>query len=194
MMNRLQHELQSRQDLLKQLEELTKQKTTLETSNQQKKSFLQSLRENLKSYDAINKKINSFMQTEDQNTNDFDTARVLPTPLYVLYNNLLAYQTHFDKTINLRLVGDVKEGREALMSLITNKVDTSIYEQEEEEEDKPEKSTVESPMEDDEVVIEPPKKKIRESVEVSINDSRFKVFPISILLEIPVQHKGKHLI
>jgi hypothetical protein len=95
MINRLQYELQSRQDLLKQLDELTNQKTSLESANQQKQEFLIGLRENLKSYGAVNKKLSQFMQMEEKKTEDFDSARVLPTPLYILYNNMLSYQLHF---------------------------------------------------------------------------------------------------
>lgn len=95
MINRLQYELKTRQNLLTQLNELTNKKSSLQALNQQKQNFLLDLRENLKEYEKINKKLAEYMKVDVKKTEDFDVARVLPTPLYILYNNLLSYQLHF---------------------------------------------------------------------------------------------------
>lgn len=64
-----------------------------------------------------------------------------------------------DQTIKLSFEGDIKEGREALMSMIANKIDSQVFaneeEEEEEENDRNENINVDSDsMQDEEQVIE----------------------------------------
>jgi hypothetical protein len=57
------------------------------------------------------------------------------------------------------LVGDVKAGREALMSMISNNVDSSVYEQDEEEQEEAKEANDEDMVDD--VTEERPKKKTK---------------------------------
>jgi hypothetical protein len=198
MILRLQHELEQRKNLLNQFDELTAKKSALQSANQQKQAFLAGLRDNLKEYENINKKIAEFMKIDSKKTEDFDCARVLPTPLYILYNNLLSYQLHFDQSIGIHLDGNLKEGREVLTAMIVSNVDSHIYNIEEVDESveatdiiQPVESSNSDLMdeEEDDAQQEPPKKKVKTIIPASVKDARFKLFPISIVVEVPVSHK-----
>ncbi|KAL0484785.1 THO complex subunit THOC5 [Acrasis kona] len=196
-LGRLQDELSTRQSLLKSMNDLNAQKALVIQQNQEKQTRIKEIRENLKSYGELNKKLSDFFQPGTSNINEQqDVARSLPTPLYILYNVLATHQLHFDSSLRVNINGDAKEGQKLLNEIISGNFQASIQQEDEQEEpmqeDLPQEELEDATNlnDDDMEQKRTGVKATRKPIQASTKDTLFKPFPLSVSVSVPVNIKN----
>ncbi|XP_010494255.1 PREDICTED: THO complex subunit 5B-like [Camelina sativa] len=112
MPKRLNFELHQRKELCKQRARLEQKKKSLLETIAERKKFLSSLPLHLKTLKKASLPVQN--QLDIQHTKKLkqhNLAELLPPPLYVLYSQLLAQKEAFEESIDLEVVGSLKDAQ-----------------------------------------------------------------------------------
>ncbi|XP_010538114.1 PREDICTED: THO complex subunit 5B [Tarenaya hassleriana] len=111
MLKRLNFELHQRKDLCKLRARLEQQKKSLLETISDRKKFLSSLPSHLKSLKKASLPVqNQFgLQDTKKMKHHHHLAELLPPPLYVIYSQLVAQKEAFEESIDLEIVGSLKD-------------------------------------------------------------------------------------
>ncbi|CAN8270712.1 unnamed protein product [Cochlearia groenlandica] len=112
MPKRLSFELRQRKELCKQRARLESQKKSLLETIAERKKFLSSLPLHLKSLKKASIPIQrQLCMQHTKMVKQRNLAELLPSPLYVVYSQLLAQKEAFDERIDLEVVGSLKDAQ-----------------------------------------------------------------------------------
>ncbi|CAA7041652.1 unnamed protein product [Microthlaspi erraticum] len=112
MPKRLNFELHQRKELCKQRARLEQQKKSLLETIAERKKFLTSLPLHLKSLKKASLPVQSQLGIHHtKKLKQHNLAELLPPPLYVIYSQLLAQKEAFEESIELEVVGSLKDAQ-----------------------------------------------------------------------------------
>ncbi|KAI3807210.1 hypothetical protein L1987_23135 [Smallanthus sonchifolius] len=110
MLKRLNFELFQRKELSKLHEKLEEQKKVLQDTIANRKKFLSSLPSHLKSLKKASLPVqNQLGILHTKKLKQHQSAELLPPPLFVIYSQLLAHKEAFGESIDLEIVGSMKD-------------------------------------------------------------------------------------
>ncbi|KAK9073362.1 hypothetical protein SSX86_007686 [Deinandra increscens subsp. villosa] len=110
MLQRLNFELFQRKELAKLHEKLEEQKKILQDTIANRKKFLSSLPSHLKSLKKASLPVqNQLGVLHTKKLKQHQSAELLPPPLFVIYSQLLAHKEAFGESIDLEIVGSMKD-------------------------------------------------------------------------------------
>ncbi|XP_023728481.1 THO complex subunit 5A [Lactuca sativa] len=110
MLKRLNFELFQRKELSKLHEKLEEQKKVLQDTIANRKKFLSSLPSHLKSLKKASLPVqNQLGILHTKKLKQHQSAELLPPPLYVIYSQLLAHKEAFGESIDLEIMGSMKD-------------------------------------------------------------------------------------
>ncbi|KAD6119128.1 hypothetical protein E3N88_10399 [Mikania micrantha] len=110
MLKRLNFELFQRKELAKLHEKLEEQKKILQDIIANRKKFLSSLPSHLKSLKKASLPVqNQLGILHTKKLKQHQSAELLPPPLFVIYSQLLAHKEAFGESIDLEIVGSMKD-------------------------------------------------------------------------------------
>ncbi|KVH98332.1 THO complex subunit 5B [Cynara cardunculus var. scolymus] len=110
MLKRLNFELFQRKELSKLHEKMEEQKKILQDTIANRKKFLSSLPSHLKSLKKASLPVqNQLGILHTKKLKQHQSAELLPPPLYVIYSQLLAHKEAFGESIDLEIVGSMKD-------------------------------------------------------------------------------------
>lgn len=110
MLKRLNYELYQRKELSKLHEKMEVQKKILQDTIANRKKFLSSLPSHLKSLKKASLPVqNQLGILHTKKLKQHQLAELLPPPLYVIYSQLLAHKEAFGESIDLEIVGSIKD-------------------------------------------------------------------------------------
>ncbi|EFH39976.1 hypothetical protein ARALYDRAFT_494728 [Arabidopsis lyrata subsp. lyrata] len=112
MPKRLNFELHQRKELCKQRARLEQQKKSLLDTIAERKKFLSSLPLHLKSLKKASLPVQNQLGIQHtKKLKQHNLAELLPPPLYVIYSQLLAQKEAFEESIELEVVGSLKDAQ-----------------------------------------------------------------------------------
>nr|ABH01186.1 cold-induced protein [Ammopiptanthus mongolicus] len=112
MLKRLNFELFQRKELCKLHEKLEQQKKSLLETIANRKKFLTSLPSHLKSLKKASLPVqNQLGILHTKKLKQHHSAELLPPPLYVIYSQLLAQKEAFGESIDLEIIGSLKDAQ-----------------------------------------------------------------------------------
>ncbi|XP_010552518.1 PREDICTED: THO complex subunit 5B isoform X2 [Tarenaya hassleriana] len=112
MLKRLNFELHQRKELCKFRARLEQQKKSLLETIAERKKFLSSLPSHLKSLKKASLPVQSQLGLQHtKKLKQHHLAELLPPPLYVIYSQLFAQKEAFDESIDLEIVGSLKDAQ-----------------------------------------------------------------------------------
>ncbi|MFS7911206.1 putative THO complex, subunit 5 protein [Helianthus anomalus] len=110
MLKRLNFELFQRKELAKLHEKLEEQKKVLQDTIANRKKFLSSLPSQLKSLKKASLPVqNQLGILHTKKLKQHQSAELLPPPLFVIYSQMLAHKEAFGESIDLEIVGSLKD-------------------------------------------------------------------------------------
>ncbi|XP_076912835.1 THO complex subunit 5A [Bidens hawaiensis] len=110
MLKRLNFELFQRKELAKLHEKLEEQKKVLQDTIANRKKFLSSLPSHLKSLKKASLPVqNQLGILHTKKLKQHQSAELLPPPLFVIYSQMLAHKEAFGESIDLEIVGSLKD-------------------------------------------------------------------------------------
>ncbi|PWA54493.1 THO complex, subunit 5 [Artemisia annua] len=110
MLQRLNFELYQRKELSKLHEKMEQQKKILQDTIANRKKFLSSLPSHLKSLKKASLPVqNQLGILHTKKLKLHQSAELLPPPLYVIYSQLLAHKEAFGESIDLEILGSLKD-------------------------------------------------------------------------------------
>ncbi|KAI7735044.1 hypothetical protein M8C21_017148 [Ambrosia artemisiifolia] len=110
MLKRLNFELYQRKELAKLHEKLEGKKKVLQDTIANRKKFLSSLPSHLKSLKKASLPVqNQLGILHTKKLKQHQSAELLPPPLFVIYSQMLAYKEAFGESIDLEIVGSLKD-------------------------------------------------------------------------------------
>ncbi|KAI3513107.1 hypothetical protein L1887_20433 [Cichorium endivia] len=112
MLKRLNFELFQRKELAKLHEKMEEQKKILQDTIANRKKFLSSLPSHLKSLKKASLPVqNQLGILHTKKLKQHQSAELLPPPLYVIYSQLLAHKEAFGESIDLEIIGSMKDAQ-----------------------------------------------------------------------------------
>ncbi|XP_061344717.1 THO complex subunit 5B isoform X2 [Gastrolobium bilobum] len=112
MLKRLNFELFQRKELCKLRKKLEQQKKSLLETIANRKKFLSSLPSHLKSLKKASLPVQNQLGVQDtKKLMRHHSAELLPPPLYVIYSQLLAQKVAFGESIDLEIIGSLKDAQ-----------------------------------------------------------------------------------
>ncbi|KAF7817492.1 THO complex subunit 5A [Senna tora] len=112
MLKRLNFELFQRKELCKLHDKLEQQKKSLQGAIANRKKFLSNLPSQLKSLKKASLPVqNQLGVLQTRKLKQHHSAELLPPPLYVIYSQLLAHKEAFGESIDLEIIGGLKDAQ-----------------------------------------------------------------------------------
>jgi THO complex subunit 5 len=122
MLKLLNFELEQRKRLVAQLKELTARKKSLEELNATRSKFLRELQGRLKSINVASMPVQEYLKLNITSLmKQAEVARLLPSPLYILFTKIFAYKEAFNEDFDVKVEGSVDEAKQEAIRKLSEK-------------------------------------------------------------------------